>query len=381
MKFKKYMMAFVVLAALVAWAPALSAQVKLELYVDGDGVTNQTMPMGNTVDDNTVVFYDYKKFTVDLKSRVVNADGTTGNTYTIAKSISITEEKRFDVAWNPRSKSYLVVFAKGGKLLGQKVRANGKPKGGAREITNYTGQFWTITESEKKLFVLFLERDGDLVGQLVRKNGKKKKGEVVLASPDTGANYPFDSVSNEEGVAFVVMMNYVDGSTTGDLVSARVDKKLNIIGALPLANQRNLPNALEAAVYCAYSPVDDVYAVTWQYGQGPSSFATVDGQDYFVQEPTLTPNLVTPRGLLYDVALDEFLLHYQGPKLINANLYTEYYITRFQQDGTVVDPEVYLFRHLGENLGYGIGVSGIGSLVLAFSPMAPSVVYGWIMIF
>lgn len=357
------------------------AQIYRDVTLDTSGITTaHTMPMGNTINDDFVVFYALFGTTLNLKTRVVHADGTLGPVRTVATTIAIGEQKRFDVAWNPRSKSYLLVYLKGGKLWGQKVKANGSKRGAPRVITTYTGRYWTVTSSVKKGFVLIISKGGNLVAQRLRSNGKKKKGEVTIVNSARDL-LPFDSVSTETGTAFLVYIAHDTGTSKLYLRILRLNGKLQILGS-SLVNVYGGMSSISGDAYCAYDPDDDLFGMAWRFGSAKTSFCIVNSSEYYVKAPTITSVATHPMEIIYNVAKFQFMIHYQKLNWFSGIDHTDYYYLPIKPNGDVVSSGNFIVRHDHENDGWGFGVSGIGSLMVVWTPeIGASSVFARLVIF
>lgn len=355
----------------------LPAQMYRSVTLDSSGIAvGRVIPMGNTVNDNFVVFYVFYGTTLNLKTRVVHADGTLGPINVVATSITAGEQKRFDVAWNPRSKTYLVIYFKGGKLWGQKVLLNGAKSGAPKDITTFAGRYWTVTSTVKKGFVLLMSKSGNLVAQRLRSNGKKRKGEIVVVKKIGAIDFlPFDSDSTQSGMAFLVYAVYTPAATSLELRILRLDGRMHILGSSQVGVFGGLYSTLTGDAYCAYDPDDDVFGLTWRFGGESTHYCIVNSSEVYVKPPTVTTVVSHPREIIFNVTTVQFMIHYQKLNYYSGMDHTEYYYLPIKPTGVVVSSGSLILSHNHENDAWGFGVSGIGSLMVVWVPeTGPSIV-------
>lgn len=100
----------VILLLISIFSVGQSKPAATDLIIDSNGYGYKAMPLGLTINNNILVFYDVHINGVTyVKARLIYQNGTLGNTFTLASSVGWGE---WAAAWSPDTKRFMLVYQK-----------------------------------------------------------------------------------------------------------------------------------------------------------------------------------------------------------------------------------------------------------------------------
>ena len=366
-----------IILALLAASPlaAQEAPAVKSITIEEDGFGFKFLPLGVSHNNTMVAFYEHwTGSSTALKARFISASGDPGQTSTIAANI---DSSRWDAVWHPVLKRFMVVYRLNNALYARSVGQFGAPLSAAKKVCDYSDVYIHIAWTTKKKFVLFITRGGQVVAQVLKKNGKKKKGELAITDVASGEAYPVDAATEDDGTAVAYYAQYRSsaGTLTPRLVKVN-HKPKNVIADFAITSARS--STSKTTFVGAYDPASQTHSIAWRFvGAGGSNarYCTFYESGAMRQSPTAIPGSVNPRALLYNPSAQRFAILFidyayfapPGSARAAAMDHTELHLVIYNPNGSIVDSDYFIWQGQSEHEGFGVGYAKSGNLLAVMS--------------
>lgn len=349
---------FLSLFVLLTIPPAATAAV-VEVTLESTGYAGKILPLGSTVNNDIVVFYDhYYGGQQNLRARVIGPAGGLGPVQTVATNIDFGKWDDWDAVWSPKAKRYMAVYRKGNKVYAQLVRPNATKQGGAKNLFDNNKDHLCITWTSQKKFVLFVSYSNQVTALILKKNGAPHNSAQIITNVASGEAYPVDAATENNGTAMAYYVHFNSNNNTATPSVIRVNQNLNVqgdfnVGVTASANSKSFARYIRGA----YESKSKRHSMVWRIGAGPSKYCTFKNNGNLVKSPTNTPEDVTPRALLNDRNKKKFAMFYFKLNYFDGADHSEFYHFTYKPSGSVISNSVLLKQTENENDAHGCGLS------------------------
>lgn len=368
---KKIIILCSVLALVSVAALAGAPQNGQYLNIDNSGHSVKSLPLGNTWDNNMLVFYEVTDGSdVLIKGRLVTATGSLPD-QPITYSPPV-EYGKWTACWSPLAKIYMLVYVENGHIYARPINRNGTPKSGAFIIaSNYDSDKLFLTFTAKRRFTLFLEVNDQIVALSLTNKGKRKGNESTLTSLPVGKKALITSCSTENNGDTVVYYSLLDtNSMKTDLMMKRVDVKLAEKAEYTIKSGLKAKSDFHARFYlgaCDYG--DDLHMVVWQIGKKSAFYALVKADGTLVKKAVKTPEKrLFPRKIDFDWTSDIYRLFYMELKSQGSQDVETFFFTNIRDDASVANKKEIMATSVGEADYRTFGFSKDGNILITWSP-------------
>lgn len=367
---RRIILLFSTILVLALPAAAQDPAATKDLTISNNEFGFKFKPMGTTINNNFVLFYEaFSGGTTALKARTVGPTGALGPVKTLVPSI---DNYRWDVVWHPVVKKFMLVYHLNNAAYARRVKPNGAPGGASKKVCDYQDIYMRIAWTKKKKFVLFLTRGGQLAAQALKKNARKFKTEQILTVFSTGEAYPTSAATKTNGEAVAYYAHYDNSANelTPRLIS--VDHKLIVYDSFAITAAQTANR--KGSIMGKYDPGSRTHSIVWKFA-GHSKYCCFNESGAMVEAPTNTPKDITPKALIYNPSADRFAIQYNkykifappGPQPAGID-HTYIYLTIYNPNGTIVDPEFSVLVSNYEDEGTGVGYAKNGNILGVASP-------------
>ena len=357
----------VLLLSISVFSSGQTAPAAMDLVIDGNSYGYKAMPLGMTINNNILVFYDIQiNGIIYVKARLVYPNGNMGNIYTLATNVGWGE---WQAAWSPEAKRFMLVYIYNDKIYARAVKITGAPKTAAKLIAGYTGDYLQLTWSPKKKFVYFIERNDQVVAQQMRRTAKKYKGEVTLTNVPLGDRaIPTDCATESNGSPVVYYVVFNESTLNADVKMTKLDKNLDIVNNVDVKLNLTAYNEYDVKNLQGACSAGDVHAFCWKYGSDKAKYAIYRSDGTRIKKARNTPHNKEISNIVYDANSNIFRYFYTEFVYDGQMDNERFFSTNFNPNGKVNQPkQVYYLTH-GECDGRYLGVSRNGSIIIVWQP-------------